>query len=153
QSRDQRTVQILTADPATGRTELVREVGDPAWVELVPGSPAWSGSSLVTVEDVHDLGADGTRALLVDGDVVSPPGVQVRSIVRADAGSVTVTASADDPTQVHVWRWEPASGCRSLTGEEEGVHAAVAAGAVRVVTTSSLASPTPRVRVTWSTGD
>src|SRR5690606_11751843 len=40
QSRDQRTVQILTADPATGRTELVREVGDPAWVELIPGSPA-----------------------------------------------------------------------------------------------------------------
>ena len=37
QSRDQRTVRILAADPATGDTRLLDERRDPAWVELVYG--------------------------------------------------------------------------------------------------------------------
>jgi dipeptidyl-peptidase 4 len=153
QSRDQRTAQVLVADPATGRTELVREQTDAAWVELVPGSPAWAGASLVTVEDVDDHGPDGSRALVVDGEVVSPPGVQVRTIVRADDQVVTFTASGEDPTQVHVWRWARDAACWCVTGDEPGVHGAVATPGVQVTTTSSFAAATPRVSVSWSTPD
>jgi dipeptidyl-peptidase 4 len=153
QSRDQRTARVLRADPETGRTTLVREQSDPAWVELVPGSPAWAGTRLVTVEDVDDHGPEGSRALLVDGEVVSPPGLQVRSVVRADDQVVTVTASGEDPTQVHVWRWTSEVGCFSVTDGDPGVHGAVAAPSVQVTTTSSLAAPTPRVTVTWATAD
>jgi dipeptidyl-peptidase 4 len=153
QSRDQRHAQVLTADPATGRTTVVRTIDDPTWVELVPGSPTWAGARLVTVEDVLDHGPDGSRALLVDGEVVSPPGLQVRSVVRADRDVVTFTASSDDPTQVHVWRWAPEATCWSVTGEEPGVHGAVATPGVQVTTTSTLARPTPRVSVSWSTPD
>jgi hypothetical protein len=41
QSRDQRRLRILTADPDTGRTEIRLEVKDPHWVELVAGVPRW----------------------------------------------------------------------------------------------------------------
>ena len=44
QSRDQRTVRVLAADPATGATSLLHEQRDPAWVELVPGTPARTAS-------------------------------------------------------------------------------------------------------------
>ena len=39
QSRDQRTVLILAADPATGETTVLHEERDPAWVELAYGAP------------------------------------------------------------------------------------------------------------------
>lgn len=153
QSRDQRRAVILTADPATGRTTVVREMTDTNWVELVPGSPAWAGTRLVTVEDVHDHGPDGSRALLVDGEVVSPAGLQVRAIIRADEDVVSFSASGDDPTQVHVWRWAPGVSCWAVTEDEPGVHAAVTAASVQVTTTASLERATPRVTVTWATAD
>jgi dipeptidyl-peptidase 4 len=153
QSRDQRTLRTLTADPETGRTVTVDEVTDEAWVELVPGSPAWAGTRLVTVRDVADHGVDGSRALVVDGEVVSPPGVQVRSLVHADEEAVTFTASGDDPTQVHVWRWAPDTPCWAVTTREPGVHAAVATRTVQVTTSATLDTSQPRVDVRWSTAD
>jgi dipeptidyl-peptidase 4 len=153
QSRDQRRSQVLTADPTTGRTTLVRSLEDPHWVELVSGSPAWAGERLVTVEDVDDHGADGSRALVVDGEVVSPAGVQVRSIVRVDPEVVTFLASDDDPTQVHVWRWTARGSCVAVTADEPGVHHAVAVPGVQVTTTVSLTRPGPRVTVSWSGDD
>src|SRR6266542_4776596 len=61
QSRDQRLTRILTVGER-GETSLVREDGDSAWVELVPGSPAWpdDGRLVCTVD------ADDTRRLAVD---------------------------------------------------------------------------------------
>jgi dipeptidyl-peptidase 4 len=153
QTRDQRTSRILTADPDTGRTALVRELADPSWIELVPGSPAWAGERLVTVEDVHDHGPDGSRALVIDGEVVSPPGLQVRSVVHADDEVVTITASDRDPSQVHVWRWAPDTTCWCVTGREPGVHQAVATRGVQVTTSATLATAVPRVDVRWSTED
>lgn len=153
QSRDQRTAQVLTVDPDTGRTTLVREQSDPQWVELIPGSPAWVGTRLVTVEDVLDHGPGGSRALLVDGEVVTPAGLQVRSIVQADDQVVTFAASGDDPTQVHVWRWAPEVDCFRVTGDEPAVHGAVTSATVQVTTTASLQTSTPRVTVSWATSE
>jgi dipeptidyl-peptidase 4 len=151
QSRDQRTAATLTADPATGRTTQVRSQQDDAWVELVPGAPAWAGERLVTVEDLVEHGPDGSRALLIDGEVVSPAGLQVRSVVHADDASITVTASQGDPTQVHLWRWTSDGGWQAITAARPGVHAAVASAEVQVTTSASLDRPTPRVEVSWRT--
>jgi dipeptidyl-peptidase 4 len=153
QSRDQRTVVTLTADPATGRTTPISTQEDDAWVELVPGVPAWAGERLVTVADRADLGPDGSRALLVDGEVKSPAGLQIRSVVHADDASVTVTASEGDPTQIHLWRWTEHDGWEALTTGRPGVHGAVASADVQVTTSSTLDRPTPRVEVSWRTDD
>ena len=148
QTRDQRRSQVLVADPDTGACEVVRELHDPSWVELVPGSPAWSGERLVTVEDLAAHGPDGSRALLVAGEVVTPPGLQVRGVIHADAASVLVTASSQDPTQVHVWRWTE-QGLACLTDAEPGVHAATASAAAVVTSRAAFRGRPPQVTVTW----
>jgi dipeptidyl-peptidase 4 len=147
QSRDQREVQILVVDPDTGATEVIHRWEDPAWVELIPGTPAWAGSRLVTVEDRADHGPDGSRALVVDGQVVTPPGTQVRAVVAAEDGRVVFTASDEDPTQIHVWAWEDGADLRRLSPAEPGVHQAVAGGGTTVVTTVTLEDRVPRVVV------
>jgi dipeptidyl-peptidase 4 len=147
QRRDQREVQVLVADPDTGATEVVHRWEDPAWVELVPGTPAWAGGALVTVEDRADHGPIGSRALVVGGEIVTPPGRQVRAVVAADPERVVYTASDEDPTQTHVWSWSPDGSTRCLSPTEPGVHQAAAAGEVTVVTTTTLEGRAPRVWV------
>jgi dipeptidyl-peptidase 4 len=96
QPRDQRAARVLTADPATGATTLVREWFDEAWVELVPGSPSWCGNALVTVEDRAEHGEGGTRAVCRDGVPWSPAGLQVRELTSTFAGRLG--PSGHDPT-------------------------------------------------------
>ncbi|MFA9429249.1 prolyl oligopeptidase family serine peptidase [Egicoccus sp. AB-alg2] len=153
QSRDQRHAQVLRADPDTGATELLHEQRDDAWVELVDGTPAWQGPSLVTVEDLAEHGPDGSRALMVDGRPVTPPGLQVRAVVSADADEVVFTASEEDPTQVHAFAWRPAGGVRRLGPAEPGVHVCAAASAGRyVVASATLTTTAPRVQVVDADG-
>jgi dipeptidyl-peptidase 4 len=119
QPRDQRTARILTADPTSGQTRVVREWTDPAWVELVPGSPTWFQGRLLTVEDRADLGEGGTRVICADGEPVTPAGLQVRELLAAHAwydgssgevvadrtGIVEFLASpSSDPTRVDAWK-------------------------------------------------
>jgi dipeptidyl-peptidase 4 len=150
QTRDQRRVQVLLADPETGATEVVREWSDERWVELVPGTPAWAGDRLVTVADLDDHGPAGSRALLIDGEVVTGPAIQVRSVVGATSEQVVFTASDEDPTQVHVWAWRPDGGLQQLSDATVGVHGAAGAGTTQVLTTSTLEAPVPRVVARWS---
>ncbi len=152
QRRDQSTVEVRRADPVTGRTELWRTITDDAWVELVHGSPAWSEAALVTVEDLDTHGDAGSRALVVDGRPVTPPGFQVRAIAGVDADGVHVTASSDDPTVIHLHRWN-GEGLTALTGPEPAVVSATVVSGVRVVTTASLDHARPRVRVHWTTSN
>ncbi|MDP9341233.1 MAG: prolyl oligopeptidase family serine peptidase [Actinomycetota bacterium] len=130
QSRDQRLTRILTVGER-GETSLVREDRDWAWVELVPGSPAWTedGRLVCTVD------ADDTRRLVVDGTPVTPPGLQVRRIIHADAG--VIFGASEDPTEEHVWRWSPDGAVERLT-EAPGVHDAAAEGDVLVITSATL---------------
>jgi dipeptidyl-peptidase 4 len=101
QTRDQKTMRILAADPSTGQTTLVREDTDPSWLDVVPGVPARtaSGDLVWTTED------DTTRRLLVGGETVTPGGLQVRSVLDVDGDTVLFTAS-DEPTEVHVWVYD-----------------------------------------------
>lgn len=153
-SRDQQRSRILVADPATGATRTVRELVDDCWVEPVDGVPAWVGERLVTVEDRRDHGRGGSRALVLDGEAVTPPGVQVRAVRAVSGECITFTATTDDPTQVHVHHHDAASGrTRSATGQLPGVHDVVCSAGARVLRSVDLDHPGPRVRVEVGDGE
>ena len=133
QSRDQTGIRVLAADPGTGATTELAAQHDPAWVELVPGVPAWLDGRLVLTAD--DPACD-TRRLTVDGRPVTPPGLQVTQVVAVAGGAVLV-AGGEEPTEVHLWRVEPGAAPERLTARP-GQHAATAAGPVMVVTRADL---------------
>jgi dipeptidyl-peptidase 4 len=116
QSRDQRTVRVLAADPETGATTLLHEQRDPAWVELIPGTPARTGSGAL----VHTADVGGTRHLTVDEEPVTAEGSQIREVVSVDGESVLFVAS-DEPTEEHLWSYDPDGGAVRLSAGA-GVH-------------------------------
>jgi dipeptidyl-peptidase-4 len=124
QSRDQRTVRILAADPAGGSTSLLHEDHDDAWVELISGSPLRTGSGrLVLVAD-----SGGSRRLVVDGSPVTPDGVQVREVLGADSETVWFAATRE-PTEEQVWRYDAAAGGPAVqVSRDPGVHTGQAGG-------------------------
>ena len=126
QSRDQRTVVILEVDPESGATTEIARQTDEHWVELVPGTPTWTGERLVTVED-----RESARSLVIDGDTATPDALQVRSVVAADEHRVVFTAS-DDPTEVHVWQLD-GEGKLHRVSNQPGIHSAAAGGGTVVV--------------------
>ena len=74
QSRDQRVMRLLTADPATGATAVLREDTDPRWLDIVPGVPARTGDGRI----VWAADSGGARRLLVgtpdEPELVRRPG-------------------------------------------------------------------------------
>lgn len=181
QPRDQRAAGVLTVDTATGRTNPVHRWSDPAWVELVPGTPRWVGARLVTVEDRYELGRDGTRALCLDGIPVTPAGLQVREVLgvrperdgsspSTDDGvaAIEVLASpGDDPTRVDVYTVTVGADLSAVSwsetaAEAPGVRRRVPGRPPRdhrsgndsppwVEVTAVLDRPTPTVTVGWET--
>jgi dipeptidyl-peptidase 4 len=122
QSRDQRTVLILAADPATGATTVLHEERDPAWVELVYGAPLRTKAGrLVRVSDL-----DGDRRLVIDGQPVTPDGLQVREVSGAD-GETVYFVGLQEPTEEHLWRYDPERGLHRIS-DSPGAHSGEAAG-------------------------
>jgi dipeptidyl-peptidase-4 len=145
QRRDQRVVEVLEVDPATGSTELRWADMDDQWVELVRGAPRLApDGALITCAD-----REGARRLLVDGEPVTPADLQVRAIETVDGPGVVFLANPiDDATVLHVWRWTPDGHLEALT-DEPGVHTVAAGGSTLVVRTATLAEP----RAQWETLD
>ena len=147
QSRDQRSLMVLEADPRLGDTSPVAADGDVAWVELVPGTPAvLVDGQLITAAD-----RDGARRLMVDGTPVTPVDQQVRAVIGSRGDTVYFTANPiDDATVQHVWRW-CADGTSSALTDEPGVHNAVIGGPddapVIVLRTAVLSEPGSFTRV------
>jgi dipeptidyl-peptidase 4 len=147
QSRDQRTVRLLSVDPGTGRAEVRHEDTDPRWLEIVPGVPAWTADGrLVWTADRED-----TRRLLVgppgalgQAEPVTPPGLQVRGVLGVDGDTVLFQASAE-PTEVSLWTYGP--GGLGRVGEGTGVEAGVRAGGTTVVSRRGLDDDDVTVRV------
>jgi dipeptidyl-peptidase 4 len=138
QSRDQQTVQVLTADPTTGQTQLLHEQRDPAWVELVPGTPARTASGkLVHFEDVGE-----TRHLTIDGQRVTPDGLQLRYVLEVSGESVLFLAN-DEPTECHLWLYD--EGLQQLS-EGPGSHDGLRAGGTLLLTSNTETSRTFVVR-------
>jgi len=76
-TRDQRTLQYRTLDPATGRSTVREQVSDDAWVQLLPGTPKlMSDGRLLTSADVAD-----TRRLYLDGAACTPPDLLVDEVL------------------------------------------------------------------------
>ncbi|MEM7140609.1 MAG: prolyl oligopeptidase family serine peptidase [Actinomycetota bacterium] len=131
QSRDQRTLAILSIDPESGAVEERHRIEDDHWVELIPGTPARHDGRLVTVED-----RGAARRLCFDGATVTADGVQVRRVVAVDDTGVTITASRE-PTAVHLAHIDWTGALEWLT-DDAGVHGAVIGGPTRVEVGRSL---------------
>ncbi|SEG95879.1 dipeptidyl-peptidase-4 [Actinacidiphila yanglinensis] len=137
QSRDQKTLRVLAADPRTGATAPLHEQHDPAWVELVVGTPARTASGAL----VHTSDEGETRFLTVGGERVTPEGLQVLEVLSVDGESVLFAAS-DEPTEEHLWAYHPDDGAARLS-EGPGVHTGQRAGGALL-----LSSRTDHGRVT-----
>jgi dipeptidyl-peptidase 4 len=156
QSRDQQGTMVLEVDttegPTRGETTVLSHDYDDAWVELVPGTPArLADGRLVTAAD-----RDGARRLLVDGEPVTPPDLQVRSVVSTggDATSPVVTFCANpigDATQLQVWQCDGDDLHPIAT--TTGVHGAAVGGATTVLRSATLDRPGTTTVVHTSSGD
>jgi dipeptidyl-peptidase 4 len=136
QSRDQRTLQVLTAD-AAGATTVAGTQSHAPWVELVGGFPRWTpdGELLQPLDEPH------TRHIAVAGRPITPPGLQVRRLVDVGGDGIVFSASGDDPTAVSVWRCGlDGTGLRPLSATD-GVVDAVASADVTVLVERRLDRP------------
>ena len=136
QTRDQRELVVLRVDADTGDATEIFADRDDAWVELVPGTPAWLDDGRLVM--TADWG--GARRLVVDGVPVTPPDVQVRGVVGVQGRDVVVACNPiDEPTVQHVAVWNEEHGLETLT-KEPGVHSAFVGGATIVVRRTHLAA-------------
>jgi dipeptidyl-peptidase-4 len=134
QSRDQRRLQVLSADPTTGATEVLFDDEDEAWVELVTGAPAVLDDGRVAM--TADL--DGARRLLVSGIPVTKPDLQVRAIAGTAGRRVLFSANRlDAPECIGVWRWSDGAGTEPVA-VEPGVHVGWVGGDAIVVRSTTL---------------
>ena len=131
QTRDQRTLVVLTVDQVTGQVTERYRVTDDHWVELVPGTPRWWDGSLLTVEDRGD-----TRCLVINGETLSSDGLQIRSVLGIQDDGVLVSASTD-PVDVDVVRVGRDGSVEVVSGGG-GVHSAVVGGGVVAVSRSGM---------------
>ena len=134
QSRDQRRVRILSVD-ADGSVSTVRDEEDPVWIELMQGVPTFLPDGRL-LHPIDDAEAD-TRFLAIDGEPVTPPGLQVRSVVSVGERGVVFTGGTDDATQLHLWRLDTGGRVEQLTSEP-GLHMGSASGDVVVTASRSL---------------
>ncbi len=167
-NRAQTTQRIVKLDPTTGSTSNVRDRSDPVWIELSPGTPVMSidGSFLSTDDhlsmDGHlsvDDGSEpeGTTTLARFGpgprefNRLTPPNLQVRKVVNADATHALVAATisapieglaADaEPGQQHLIRVDLKTCALTIVAggsADPGVHDGVASGNVVVVRSTSI---------------
>ncbi len=145
QSRDQRTMRILTAAADSGKTGVLHEDTDPHWLEIVPGVPAWTADGrIVWTRDEQD-----TRRLVMavpgrEPVPVTPPGLQVRGVLAVDGDTVLFQAS-QDPAEAALWSYGPAGLRRA--GQGGRVEAGTRAGGTTVTWHRDLDTDAVTVRV------
>ena len=92
-SRDQRRQVVLSVDPETAEATTVSERTDPEWIDVMPGVPTrTSGGDLVEI--VADRECD-TNRLVIGGQAVTPPGLQVEGVIDAGDGDTLIVAGRD----------------------------------------------------------
>jgi dipeptidyl-peptidase-4 len=138
--RDQSRIDVYALDPRTGAARLLRSETDERWVEVVTGVPAWTTDGKL----VHVGVRDDTYRLLVDGEPVTPPGLQVRSVLHV-GDEVLFSGSEDDPTQIHVYR--TTAGEVERLSQVDGVHIGAGTAEVAVISTWTLDRHGPVVSV------
>jgi dipeptidyl-peptidase 4 len=135
QSRDQRDLQVLEANPTTGDTAPIFSDHDDQFVELVPGTP----NELADGRLVMCADRDGMRRLLVGTEAVTSIDLQVRALVAVRDNTVVFLGNhPDDATVQDVWQWSDDTLVRLSDGP--GIHNAVVGGATTVLRSATLDS-------------
>lgn len=133
QDRLQRTVLLLSADPATGRTRELSRTEHPQWVDpLVPGTPArLPDGRMLTAADTEGGAA---RALAVDGAPITGDGIQVRGVAGVHEGRLLITAGQRGPAEQQVLLLDPATGELTPVADGPGVHGVQASAGFLLLT-------------------
>jgi dipeptidyl-peptidase-4 len=143
-SRDQKLLDIRKVHIATGETESLHVERDDKWVELVAGGPV-----LVTENSLLWCGErDGARAILLNNTAITPPHIQVRGIVNANADHVTFSGNPlDQPHVLHAWRVNLANHELTQLTHDDGVHSVAIGGDTIVVRSATMHNPRSRTLV------
>ena len=75
---------------------------------------------------MHVSDLDGDRRLVIDGEPVTPDGLQVREVSGAD-GETVYFIGTQEPTEEHLWRYDPEQGLQP-DQRRPGVHSGSANG-------------------------
>jgi dipeptidyl-peptidase-4 len=144
QTRDQRELALLRADPRTGATQPLLVERDPAWVNLDPQMPRWLGDGSGFLWTSERAGAWQLELRVPDGPlrrVLVPPEEGYRGLVSVDAAAGRVWYLAGrDPRERHLWQVGLDGAARQcLTAGTPGQYDAVTAEnhAVYVLTAST----------------
>lgn len=147
QSRDQKEVWIHRVDPTTGSCTLLATDTDTSWVELVPGTPVLdTHGRLVQCAD-----RGGVRALVVDGENVSPSNLQVRSVVSAADTIVYAANEIERPWSMQIYRYHHENRSTDVLGDSHGINTAVAHDHCAVIRHVDLTTTRARFDVISST--
>ena len=142
QTRDQRDITIVRVDPDSGTCTVVGTDHDAHWIELVPGVPALRpNGDLVTCAD-----RDGLRRILVNGTVVTPDSMQIRSVLSVGDDIVAVANDPSTPWFHSIVRIDAHNAVSTVVGGDVVASAAVGGGRI-VVRESHLGSPRAEFRV------
>jgi dipeptidyl-peptidase-4 len=105
ESRDQRSMQLLRVDHVSGKTTVIREEKDDCWVDIIPGVPVAREDGTV----VWSVNRDGSHRLLVGDKLVTPAGLELRSVLGVDRDIVLFSASSE-PTEIDLFTYDDARG-------------------------------------------
>jgi dipeptidyl-peptidase-4 len=128
QTRDQKELLLLQADPATGKTTLLLTERDAAWVNLYRDVPRWlaDGKGFLWTSEQNggpQLELRGPKGELVR--VLVPPSAGYKGLEGLDNRSRHVVYRASkDPTQAHLFRVALSGGPATALTNETGLHEA-----------------------------
>ncbi|MFF7616901.1 S9 family peptidase [Streptomyces lavendulae] len=135
QDRLQRSVLLLSADPATGRTRELSATTHPHWVDpLVPGTPArLPDGRMLTAADTPGGAA---RGLALDGKPLTGDGIQVRRVAGIHEGRLLIEAGLRDPAEQQVLLLDPDTGALTPLADGPGVHSVQASSGTLLLTSA-----------------
>jgi dipeptidyl-peptidase-4 len=140
-ARIQHLAEIRTVDPATGETSLVHTDTDPAWLQLMPGTPSWLPDGRLLRSAI----SEDTYRLFAGDEPCTPPGLQVSGVVAA--GPRTVFLATTEPTEQHLYAVDHATGAIEQLTHEPGIHTGAVRGNLLAVSSETLDSDGVTVRV------
>lgn len=129
QSRDQRELALIRADPVSGRGAPLVTEHDETWVNLDQSVPRWLADGSGFLWTTERAGAWQLEHRDRSGElvrVIVPPEAGYQGLVHLDdARRAVVYAASADPTQTHLFRVELAGGEIVPLDSEAGLHAGV----------------------------
>jgi len=137
-SRDQTLLDIRRVNLASGETESLHVERDDKWVELVAGGPLLvAENTLLWCGERNDA-----RAILLNNAAITPPHIQVRGILNANAEHVTFSGNPlDQPHVLHAWTVNLATHDLTQLTHDDGVHSVATAGDTIVVRSATMQHP------------